>query len=515
MARLVLLLVLLVGAALASESSNKPSEVETRCDRARSSKLTLLSNGKKYSFHTTFKRWNDANETCANQGLHLATIKSQNEAELVAAAAERIEDTGFWVSVKNQASGNRKDFRWQDGTKLELDSPLWSGGADKKKDCVYIFNWTRGKLNGYSCTERAYFICELPSECYFSNKNREKEMVKLRFWLLLFCILATVLADDDDSQQQTDQSTEATETEKPLEAKANEGMEINLNITDKNLLALIKIIEKRHYQVAEQFVSQATQTGQKFFEVERNFDQRYNQVAREMIDRATVTNRKLSDLENLIDKRLNQILENDEKKAKENQESVKKFNERFDKLEKLNEQTLTQVKQLEEERGNDRNKLDQISKSTEHHSKLFDLTFPEASCKFSAQANLKTLSNGKKYVFHEDNNNWNSAKEICANQGLQLATVKDKKDAQVVAAAGRNIYGGGWWVAATNATSGADKTFRWPDGTKLELDDPLWFKSAAKKYDCVYVYNWDDGKYDTYPCTYYFKFVCELPSECY
>ncbi|XP_059482154.1 uncharacterized protein LOC132200583 isoform X2 [Neocloeon triangulifer] len=136
------------------------------CNLARSSKLTLLSSGKMYFFsYPTQTNWTFANETCAKKGLHLATIRDQNEALTVAAEGKRIYSNGWWVSAKNQ--GSRNDFRWSDGTKLELDSPLWMDNADKKTDCVLIYHgWNKGKLNGFECTNIRPFVCELPSECY-------------------------------------------------------------------------------------------------------------------------------------------------------------------------------------------------------------------------------------------------------------------------------------------------------------------------------------------------------------
>ncbi|XP_059471016.1 collectin-12-like [Neocloeon triangulifer] len=137
----------------------------SKCNLARLSNLTLLSNGKMYSFHPTAATWNSANETCSKKGLHLATIKDQNDAQVVAAEGRRLDEGNtWWVSAKNLES--EKDFRWQDGTKLELDSPLWTDGAGKTDDCVRIYNWAKGKLSSAKCSAYWYFICELPSECY-------------------------------------------------------------------------------------------------------------------------------------------------------------------------------------------------------------------------------------------------------------------------------------------------------------------------------------------------------------
>ncbi|XP_059483627.1 hepatic lectin-like [Neocloeon triangulifer] len=172
MARFFLLIVLLVAAALANEPANQiiQNRLPEHCNLARSSKsnLTTLSNGKRYSFYPTEKNWTSANETCAKMGLHLATIRDLNEAQIVAAEGNRIKkDDAWWVSAKNQGSGSEKEFHWSDGTKLELDSPLWMDNAYKKKDCVLIYHgWNKGKLTSNICNYGTPFICELPRECY-------------------------------------------------------------------------------------------------------------------------------------------------------------------------------------------------------------------------------------------------------------------------------------------------------------------------------------------------------------
>ncbi|XP_059471003.1 C-type lectin domain family 4 member F-like [Neocloeon triangulifer] len=147
--------------------SNLESEKnQTSCSAlAQAENLKLLSNGKKYYFHPSYANWTFANETCSKKGLHLASIKDQNDAQVVAAEAYKIDPTDAWfVSAKIRAS--EKDLRWQDGTKLDLDSHLWKDGADKSKDCVWIFNWPKGKLSSATCSHRQPFICQLPSECY-------------------------------------------------------------------------------------------------------------------------------------------------------------------------------------------------------------------------------------------------------------------------------------------------------------------------------------------------------------
>ncbi|XP_059488989.1 C-type lectin domain family 4 member F-like [Neocloeon triangulifer] len=161
---------------LANEQHNKSenSDYLVKCPLARFANLTMLSNGKMYSFHQIYENWNAANESCNKMGLHLATIKDQKDAQVVAEEGQKFGKWEvWWVSAKNSGIEGRRDFRWHDGTKLEMDSPLWKAGADKTEDCVFIFNYGNNdhcpnskKLHTYLCNYVYYFICELPSSCF-------------------------------------------------------------------------------------------------------------------------------------------------------------------------------------------------------------------------------------------------------------------------------------------------------------------------------------------------------------
>ncbi|XP_059468797.1 uncharacterized protein LOC132192725 [Neocloeon triangulifer] len=227
MARFVFLLVLLVAAALASESATKAQEseqlkifnemnqklkqltklvhdqvevanqrhnqtleslaenhkhledIETtlRCVKARAGAgLTLLANGKSYSFQLASKNWSSANETCVKQGLQLATIRDEYDLMRVVRQGREVDRdiNSWWVSAKNSANGDVKDFRWHDGTQLESNSTLWKKDDQANEDCVRIYyylnpynrnSFTNAQLYRHSCTESTYYVCELPSEC--------------------------------------------------------------------------------------------------------------------------------------------------------------------------------------------------------------------------------------------------------------------------------------------------------------------------------------------------------------
>ncbi|XP_059478232.1 C-type lectin domain family 4 member F-like [Neocloeon triangulifer] len=141
------------------------------CAIARSAYLTELSNGKKYYFNKTRVNWDEAEERCKGMGLTLATIRDETDLNATWAEAKRrehsqhefVKGSYWWLSAKDYGKEGKYDVRWQDGSELEQNSPLWRADADKKKGCVYV---DTGKLKGGACSSTIYFICELPSQCY-------------------------------------------------------------------------------------------------------------------------------------------------------------------------------------------------------------------------------------------------------------------------------------------------------------------------------------------------------------
>ncbi|XP_059474762.1 uncharacterized protein LOC132196261 [Neocloeon triangulifer] len=145
------------------------SRYPTYCKRARSNSLTELSNGKKYLFLTTGGNWSQVRDRCAEKGLQMITLKNLNDLNLVwQKAKELIGDKYLWVSVRNFGNSDQADYRWQDGFKLELNSDLWTNGANKTLGCVEMRTGSNnGKLSGETCNySGSKSVCELPSECY-------------------------------------------------------------------------------------------------------------------------------------------------------------------------------------------------------------------------------------------------------------------------------------------------------------------------------------------------------------
>ncbi|XP_059488581.1 uncharacterized protein LOC132204227 [Neocloeon triangulifer] len=149
MLRFLLLLFFIVAPALADDpkitkdSSKIKDQSLGRCP-GNSANLTLLSNGKKYSFHKTKVNWTSANETCNKMGLQLAKIMDQNDERVVAAGAKKFAEWKVWWVSKKESQ---------------------VGGENSDK-CVFIFHYDPQKLTSqWSCTSEFYFICQLPREC--------------------------------------------------------------------------------------------------------------------------------------------------------------------------------------------------------------------------------------------------------------------------------------------------------------------------------------------------------------
>ncbi|XP_059482051.1 uncharacterized protein LOC132200542 isoform X2 [Neocloeon triangulifer] len=145
------------------------------CLIARSNNLTQLSNDKRYYFsHPNQANWTVANSTCTEMGLHLASLKNQVDLSIVWHELKRFtnENHIWWVSAKDFSTVDRHhDFQWFDGTKIDINSELWSPKDKGRSGCVRLVygnntSWT-DKLYRGSCSEHwGVYICELPSECY-------------------------------------------------------------------------------------------------------------------------------------------------------------------------------------------------------------------------------------------------------------------------------------------------------------------------------------------------------------
>ncbi|XP_059489689.1 uncharacterized protein LOC132204861 [Neocloeon triangulifer] len=134
------------------------------------STLTTAANGKQYFFSNPIQTfWPEANKSCADKGLHLATVSNRIDLDAVHQKAREIHrGEEYWVSGKNFGDQNHLDYRWLDGSKLEESSDLWASGTVKNYGCVEIRAYEFSNLYSASCSgnRKSFFICELPSECY-------------------------------------------------------------------------------------------------------------------------------------------------------------------------------------------------------------------------------------------------------------------------------------------------------------------------------------------------------------
>ncbi|XP_059477944.1 uncharacterized protein LOC132198140 [Neocloeon triangulifer] len=144
--------------------------ISSICRKARSfNNLRILSNGKRYFFSfPADTTWEEANSTCKQKGLQLASLKIQDDINVVWREVTKIGDYGsvWWLSAKDLGVTGRHDFRWYDGTMLDTSSELWSPKDASRSGCVRLVSGWSAKLYRGPCSEIMYYICELPIECY-------------------------------------------------------------------------------------------------------------------------------------------------------------------------------------------------------------------------------------------------------------------------------------------------------------------------------------------------------------
>ncbi|XP_059471002.1 C-type lectin domain family 4 member F-like [Neocloeon triangulifer] len=298
-------------------------------------------------------------------------------------------------------------------------------------------------------------------------------------WLVVMLVAAAALANDSSN--------------KPEESEFRQELLKNLNKTNEMLNRLMRIVNQ---QPAE---------------MRRLVEEQKEEVKQELIKLSKTTNERFDRLANTADQRHNQTME----RVEEVEKNLNKTTfERFNRMEKQIYQVLEKDKEMEVKRKNDREKLDALANFTERHIQQLKIRFLP-HCNLARLSNLTVLSNGKIYSFHQTLANWSSANETCNKKGLHFATITDLNEATLVAAEAQRINVYYWLVSAKNQASGSAKDFRWRDGSKLELDSPLWKEDADKTEDCVRTYNWTNRKLYSYPCNSDLPFICELPSECY
>ncbi|XP_065331462.1 uncharacterized protein LOC135933942 [Cloeon dipterum] len=152
---------------------------KSNCQRI-SLNLTTLPNGNKYFIPRTQAKyrmnWYQAKDFCANNSMHLASPKNQNELSSLYRRIKEIHgsNTKWWLSASD-VGRTTGDFRWHDGRALPKDSSMWYAD-DLEPDsfgkgfeaCVNVATYKRTKLTDDACTansENYYFVCEPPAGC--------------------------------------------------------------------------------------------------------------------------------------------------------------------------------------------------------------------------------------------------------------------------------------------------------------------------------------------------------------
>ncbi|XP_059474761.1 uncharacterized protein LOC132196260 [Neocloeon triangulifer] len=290
----------------------------------------------------------------------------------------------------------------------------------------------------------------------------------LRLGLLPFLVVAAVLANDP---KQIDQPSKNEETE------FQKGLMTSVEATNENLKRLAKLFYEQMGEMkklAEEQEKNFNATNQRLDEMAQLSDDRHRQGTEELKNHANETDRKLNDLDRLV------------------------------------KQSLENVKHVDQ-------KLDESAALAKRQNQHFDRRF-SSNCNLARSASLTQLSNGKQYLFLTTGGNWTQVRDRCAEKGLQMITLKNMNDHNLVWQKIKELLGESYyWVSARNTGNSGQMDYRWHDGSKLELNSDLWKDNANKTLGCVEMkYGSNNGKLSGETCNYSgSKSVCELPSECY
>ncbi|XP_074550618.1 uncharacterized protein LOC141808130 [Halichoeres trimaculatus] len=115
-----------------------------------------------YFTYTVTKTWNQARESCQNQGAELAIVKTRQEMDFINGLFQ--SNIEAWIGLTDK--GAEGQWIWVDGT--PLTTTFWAKGQPNShngvnQDCVEF--WHRGSNSGEwndeNCNLAQYFICEM------------------------------------------------------------------------------------------------------------------------------------------------------------------------------------------------------------------------------------------------------------------------------------------------------------------------------------------------------------------
>ncbi|XP_065346086.1 alpha-N-acetylgalactosamine-specific lectin-like [Cloeon dipterum] len=161
-----LYLFLLVG--LSAVLAAPPEIAKPKCPPS-SIELHLLSNGKKYYFHTPWVTYDEAKGFCESNNMRLPIIETIDELDVVLARANTTVGVSWWVDASDigQEPGH---FRWGNGQELPRNSSLWqeeqpNSFGPGKKTCVFYSSFFGKHLFDTICDDIYWAVCQADQGC--------------------------------------------------------------------------------------------------------------------------------------------------------------------------------------------------------------------------------------------------------------------------------------------------------------------------------------------------------------
>ena len=131
-----------------------------------------IGNGKScYKLFTSSKTWENAKKECEKWHAGLVKVESREENDFIKTKLLPTDkEENYWIGLSD--SDNENDWKWTDGTRLDLDGyKNWRGhepdNHNGNEDCVAIVRistdpYHYGKWSDISCSLERKYICENP-----------------------------------------------------------------------------------------------------------------------------------------------------------------------------------------------------------------------------------------------------------------------------------------------------------------------------------------------------------------
>ena len=124
-----------------------------------------------YKLFTSSKTWENAKKECEKWHAGLVKVESREENDFIKTKLLPTDkEENYWIGLSD--SDNENDWKWTDGTRLDLDGyKNWRGNEpdnhNGNEDCVVIVRistdpYHYGKWSDISCSLERKYICENP-----------------------------------------------------------------------------------------------------------------------------------------------------------------------------------------------------------------------------------------------------------------------------------------------------------------------------------------------------------------